>query len=102
MTQEDIRHLVEDQSFASASPRVRKDQHLMWRVVIFLLALALSLFHLYTAVISGVLPSQQQRTFHVAFGLALVFLLYPASRPDLARERWTGWIVTALGFAGLG
>jgi TRAP transporter 4TM/12TM fusion protein len=98
---EDLKHLVEEQSFAEAGTRVRKDHHLFWRVVIFLLALALSLFHLYTAYY-GTLPSQQHRAFHVAFGLGLIFLLYPAKRPQLARERWGGWIVTGLGLLVLG
>src|SRR5690606_18444033 len=47
-------------------------------------------------------PSHQQRTFHLAFGLGLIFLLYPARRPQLEREVWAGWILTAGGFALLG
>jgi TRAP transporter 4TM/12TM fusion protein len=97
---EDIKHLVEAQTFAEATPKVRHDQHVLWRGVIFLIALTLSLFHLYTAFL-GTLPSHQQRTFHLAFGLGLIFLLYPAKRPHLKRERWAGWIITGLGLAVL-
>jgi TRAP transporter 4TM/12TM fusion protein len=92
----DITQLVDAQSFADAAPKTRTDQHAFWRVVIFLLALTLSLFHLYTARY-GTFPSHQQRTFHLAFGLGLVFLLYPARRPHLPREILTGWILTGLG-----
>lgn len=97
----DIDQLVGDQSFAEVAPKTRKDQSALWRAVIYVIALTLSLFHLYTAIF-GTLQTQQQRTFHLAFGLGLIFLLYPAQRPNLPRERWTGWILTGLGFALLG
>jgi TRAP transporter 4TM/12TM fusion protein len=98
---EDLRQLLDEQSFADAVPKSRQDQHAFWRVVIYLLALGLSGFHLYTATVIGTLPSQQHRTLHVALGLGLIFLLYPAKRPDLAREKLTGWILTGLGLAVL-
>jgi TRAP-type uncharacterized transport system fused permease subunit len=46
------------------------------RILIFLIALAMALFHLYG---SGVrpLPGIQQRSIHLAFALALTFLLFP-------------------------
>jgi TRAP transporter 4TM/12TM fusion protein len=94
--QDDIKHLVEDQTFAEATPKVRYDQHVIWRGVIFLIALTLSVFHLYTAFL-GTLPSHQQRTFHLAFGLGLIFLLYPAKRSHHRRERWAGWVITSIG-----
>ncbi len=93
----DIDQLVDAQSFAEAAPKTRADQHAVWRVAIFLIALTLSLFHLYTAYF-GTFPSHQQRTFHLAFGLGLVFLLYPARRAHTSREIWTGLILTGLGF----
>lgn len=93
---EDIKHLIEEQTFAEAIPVKRTDLDLVWRAVVFLIGLTLSVFHLYTAFV-GTLPSHQQRTFHLAFGLGLIFLLYPAKRPQLARERWAGWIMTGLG-----
>jgi TRAP transporter 4TM/12TM fusion protein len=99
--EQDIAHLVDDQSFAEVAPKTRKDQPAGWRTLIFLLALALSLFHLYTAIF-GTLPSLQQRTFHLAFGLGLVFLLYPARAPSHPRARWVGWALTLLGFGVIG
>ncbi len=55
------------------------------KLFITVLALTLSDFHLYTAVV-GVLPSIQQRSFHVALVLPLIFLLYPA-RPNSPQTR---------------
>ena len=46
------------------------------RVLIFVIAVAMALFHMYA---SGVrpLPGVQQRTVHLSFGLALSFLMFP-------------------------
>ncbi|HHY47587.1 MAG TPA: TRAP transporter permease [Firmicutes bacterium] len=44
--------------------------------VVSAIAVAFSLFHLYTAAL-GVLPAQLQRSIHLGFALVLVFLLYP-------------------------
>ncbi|MQA26970.1 MAG: TRAP transporter permease, partial [Micromonosporaceae bacterium] len=97
---EDIEHL-EEQSFTEVDTRTRADLRTLWRGVIFALGLLLSVFHLYTAVF-GTLPSHQQRTFHLAFGLGLMFLLYPAKQELTARERTVGWVLTGLGVAMLG
>jgi TRAP-type uncharacterized transport system fused permease subunit len=47
--------------------------------LITLLAVSLAIFQLYTAFF-GLLPTMQQRSFHVAFILSMIFLLYPASK----------------------
>lgn len=46
------------------------------RVLVFVIAIAMALFHMYT---SGVrpLPGVQQRATHLAFALALIFLIFP-------------------------
>ncbi len=46
------------------------------RILIFVLAVAMGLFHVYTAGVRA-LPAGQQRTIHLSFALALVFLMYP-------------------------
>jgi TRAP transporter 4TM/12TM fusion protein len=46
------------------------------RIVIFVIALAMALFHIYTAGIRP-LPGVQQRAVHLAFFLALTFLMFP-------------------------
>ncbi|MFQ5911850.1 MAG: TRAP transporter permease [Nitrospinota bacterium] len=72
------------------------------------LAVALSLFHVYTAGF-GVLIEMKHRSTHLTFVLALVFLLFPARRVsrkargpgwelfmDLVGALLTGWIAMAL------
>jgi len=46
------------------------------RIVIFAIAFAMALFHMYTAGVRQ-LPGVQQRTLHLSFALALIFLLFP-------------------------
>jgi len=47
------------------------------RFLIFAIALLMALFHMYTAGVR-LLPGVQQRTIHLAFSLALIFLIFPA------------------------
>lgn len=66
--------------------------------VIIIASIMLSLFHLYTAGF-GLLPPMHQRTFHLAFILFLVFLLFPAtSKAPKDRVPWYDVIlaITAL------
>lgn len=59
--------------------------------VIIIASILLSIFHLYTAGF-GLLPPMQQRTFHLAFILFLVFLLFPAtSKAPKDRVPWMVW-----------
>lgn len=53
--------------------------------VISAIAICFSLFQLYTAIF-GVLDAQIQRSIHLSFGMALVFLLYP-SRGSWSRTK---------------
>ena len=46
------------------------------RALVLVIALAMALFHLYTAGVRQ-LPGVQQRTAHLAFALALIFVLFP-------------------------
>ncbi len=48
-----------------------------WAWIIFALSMILALFHVYTAATIP-LPPQFQRSIHLAMGLCLIFLLYPA------------------------
>ena len=47
--------------------------------VIFVVAVAMSLFHLYTAAF-GSLEAMLQRSIHLTFALPLAFLIYPANK----------------------
>lgn len=58
-------------------------------VCVTILAIGLAIFQLWTAFF-GVLPTMQQRGFHVAFILPMIFLLYPA-RKNSPRDRATFW-----------
>lgn len=98
---EDYIERLEAQSFAESSPGARGDLNQFWRSIVFGLGLVMSLFHLYTAAF-GTLPSQQQRTFHLGFGLGLIFLLYPANTEMTSAQRLRGWVLTAIGLAALG
>jgi TRAP transporter 4TM/12TM fusion protein len=57
---------------AKPEPSVRSPR----RILVFLIALAMALFHLYTSGIRP-LPGIQQRSIHLALALGLTFLLYP-------------------------
>ena len=62
-----------------AASAYRKKMPQLWIWTIFAISITLSLFQLYTAVY-GTLPSNQQRGFHVALALGIIFLLYPGNR----------------------
>lgn len=53
--------------------------------IVFLGLLSFSLFQLYTGVF-GVLTAQLQRSIHLGFGLALIFLLFPARKKNRGRQ----------------
>ncbi|WP_166351541.1 TRAP transporter permease [Phytoactinopolyspora limicola] len=96
---EDVEKL-EQIGFTDAALKTRTNLQVWWRWAFFLLALTLSIFHLYTA-LYGQLPSYQQRTFHLGFGLGLTFLLYPAKTAFSQQQARRSWILTGLVLAGL-
>lgn len=65
--------------------------------IVFAVAVAMSLFHLYTAGF-GVLLAHKQRAVHLMFVLVLGFLLYPASEKKAGSSRvpWYDWIIAAV------
>ena len=52
--------------------------------------LAFSLFQLYTGIF-GVLTAQLQRSIHLGFALALIFLLFPARKKNRGKEHKVAW-----------
>jgi TRAP transporter 4TM/12TM fusion protein len=52
--------------------------------------LSFSLFQVYTSVF-GVLTAQLQRSIHLGFALALIFLLFPARRKNIGRTHKVAW-----------
>ncbi|WP_017627488.1 TRAP transporter permease [Nocardiopsis chromatogenes] len=87
---------LEQHDAAEETAGTRKDMRGLWRWAVFSVGLVLSLFHLYTGYF-GTLPGLQQRGVHLALGLGLVFLLYPAKEQDTRNQRLYGWGLTAAG-----
>jgi len=77
----------------------RKKLPSFWRWFVFGAAIILSIFQLYTA-IHGTLPSNQQRGFHVAIAMGLIYLLYPSNKQDEVKVTWKNWAFTIL-FMGI-
>ncbi len=71
-----------------------------WSVVITVLAVAMSLFAIYSAVFP--VTTQILRGVHVAFLLGLTFLYYPALKRFKTRIVWFDVILSMLGFACIG
>ncbi|KAB2335041.1 TRAP transporter permease [Bacillus mesophilum] len=65
--------------------------------IVFFGLLAFSLFHLYTGVF-GMLTAQLQRSIHLGFALALIFLLFPARKKNLKKNKvaWYDIILSIL------
>lgn len=61
-----------------------------WKWVVSFLAIALTVFHLYTGATS-VLPSQQQGAIHLGTALGIVFLLYPAKKAWRSTQKHVPW-----------
>ena len=69
--------------------------------LVFCLAVCFSLFHVYTGIF-GMLAAQIQRSIHLAFALALVYLLYPSRNKNSESLDIIDYAVTALSvFTGL-
>ena len=66
-------------------------------VFLTLAAVAMSVFHLYAAY--SIVPTQTLRGIHVAFVLALTFLLFPVARRFRHRIMWWDWLAAALAIA---
>jgi TRAP transporter 4TM/12TM fusion protein len=54
--------------------------------IVFIGLLSFSLFHLYTGIF-GQLTAQLQRSIHLGFALALIFLLFPARKKNLKQNK---------------
>ncbi len=61
------------------------------------LAVAMSVFHLYTAY--AIVRPEHLRAIHVAFVLCLVFLVFPTAKRFRHRVMWWDWLLAAAGVA---
>lgn len=68
--------------------------------IVFFGLLAFSLFQLYTAIF-GVYTAQIQRSVHLGFALALIFLLFPARKKNLKKSKiaWYDIVLAIIGVA---
>jgi len=63
--------------------------------LVFWIAVAFSCFHVYTAMF-GMLPAQMQRSVHLSFAFALVFLLFPmTTKKTLDKLQWYNYLFAA-------
>ncbi|PKR77889.1 hypothetical protein CEY16_08145 [Halalkalibacillus sediminis] len=81
---------------AVKNPKIREMKGVVARVV-SLVAILMSLFHLYTAFF-GVFPSIFQRSMHLGFALILVFAIYKPSKKltNSVHIGWYDWILMIL------
>ena len=66
-------------------------------VLLTVVAVAMSLFHLYTAY--AIVPTQTLRPVHVAFVLFLTFLMFPVAARFRHRIMWWDWLAAMLSIA---
>ncbi|MFD1204743.1 MULTISPECIES: TRAP transporter permease [Sporosarcina] len=71
-----------------------------WAYVVTFLAVALTVFHLYTGATS-VLPSQQQGAIHLGTALGIIFLLYPAKKAWRKTQKKVPWYDVLLAFTAM-
>ncbi|OEF96904.1 hypothetical protein BHF71_04030 [Vulcanibacillus modesticaldus] len=90
--EEATEHILEEMD---AGYNYRKNLPFYWRWFVFAAAVLLSLFQLYTA-IYGTLPSNQQRGFHVAIAMGLIFLLYPGTKKNQIKVTLGSWFYSGL------
>jgi len=66
-------------------------------VLVMLVAVAMSVYHLYTAY--SIVPAQVLRSTHLAFVLFLCFLVFPVARRWRHRVMWWDWVLAGLAVA---
>lgn len=72
-----------------------------WKWIILIIALGLTLFHLYTGY-RGAFEARIQGPIHLGTALALIFLLYPAKKGLQRKQRGIPWYDAVLALVSLG
>jgi TRAP transporter 4TM/12TM fusion protein len=84
------------QKYDSETSRLRNPAGIA-AALIFIIAVAMAVFHLYTAGF-GILQAMKQRAVHISFAFILVFLLYPMTKKgDKSRIPFYDYLLAALG-----
>ncbi len=72
------------------------------KTLVSIIAILMSVFHLYTAAVRALSPIQQ-RSIHLVFVLTLIFIIYPArQKSPMGRPSIIDWALMALSFASIG
>lgn len=96
LSQEEQQELLEKYDPEAASRKLKGPM----AMVAFALLLTFSLFQLYTSIF-GVLTAQLQRSIHLGFALALIFILFPARKKDRVSHKvaWYDLVLAIIAIA---
>ena len=84
---------VQEKYDKDARTRQFSNKTIVW--VVTIVAVLYSLFHLY--MVFNPMPALQQRSIHVAVGLALVYMLYPMfKKQDRSKLPVLDWVLAAI------
>jgi len=91
VSQEELEKLLQKVDKESTFRKLAGFDH--W--LVFWIAVAFACFHVYTAMF-GMLPAQMQRSVHLSFAFALVFLLFPmTTKKTLNKLQWYNYLFAA-------
>ncbi|THV34621.1 TRAP transporter permease [Glycomyces buryatensis] len=94
----DIKEMTEAEPVTVVGP-LRTELHPFWKWLVWSLGVGMSCFHLWTAW-QGTLPTIEQGAIHLAFGLALIFLVYrPTRNVEKEKRRGLYWTVGGIAVA---
>src|SRR5688572_12977031 len=94
---------ISDEALARAEEMIEQEEGVQnkfkgWiAALIATVAVAMSLFHLYTAY--AIVRPEHLRAIHVAFVLFLSFLIFPVARRFRHRVMWWDWLLALAGVA---
>ena len=92
---------VSEEALARAEEMIEQEEGVQNKLVgwiaafVAVVAVAMSLFHLYTAY--AIVRPEHLRAIHVAFVLFLTFLIFPVARRYRHRAMWWDWVLAAAG-----
>lgn len=99
---EEEQQLSENQQIVEEEIVRTRDLYGIARIIVSVIAIAMSLFHIYTAIF-GIFDSIVQRSSHLGFALLLTFLLYPMnSKKKSGKVGVVDWVLIALVIFGAG
>src|SRR6478752_191150 len=94
---------VSEEALARAEEMIEREEGVQNKLAgalaafVAVVAVAMSLFHLYTAY--AIVRPEHLRAIHVAFVLFLTFLIFPVARRFRHRVMWWDWVLAVAGIA---